>query len=98
MNERDDAVWRPIPGYEARYWVSSHGRVMSSRNPSKPGRLMKMLFEDGTFSFYLSFDGKKQSVFLRDLVLETFVGPRPNGFEVRHLDGTRENCCLDNLF
>jgi len=31
------------------------------------------------------------------LVLETFVGPRPNGMECRHLDSNPRNCSLNNL-
>jgi hypothetical protein len=31
------------------------------------------------------------------LVLEAFLGPRPEGMECRHLDGDRANCRLDNL-
>jgi hypothetical protein len=36
-------------------------------------------------------------VFVHTLVLETFVGPRPPGMIIRHLDGNPRNNRLDNL-
>jgi hypothetical protein len=96
MSETDE-IWRPIPGYEGRYSVSTHGRLMSFRRPASPGRLLKMFWVDDTFRLYLSLRGQKQSVSVRNLVLETFAGPRPPGYIVRHLDGNRTNSRLDNL-
>ena len=44
---------------------------------------------DGTGSF--------QDWLVHVLVLSTFVGPRPDGMEVRHLDGNSLNNSLENL-
>lgn len=37
------------------------------------------------------------TTYIHKLVLETFVGPRPEGMECRHLDGNPANNQLDNL-
>ena len=34
---------------------------------------------------------------LGEFVLSTFVGPRPLGAKVHHIDGDRTNNCLSNL-
>jgi hypothetical protein len=43
-------------------------------------------------------DGEKHQNFtLHTLILLTFVGPRPEGYDVRHLDGDKDNNALANL-
>jgi len=41
--------------------------------------------------------GREQTRLVAELVLESFVGPRPIGGVVRFKDGDRLNCALDNL-
>jgi hypothetical protein len=41
--------------------------------------------------------GRKTSSKVHHLILEAFIGPRPNGMQCRHLDGNRSNNRLDNL-
>ena len=97
--------WRPVPGWEY-YEVSSLGRVRSldrivgcnggtrvahgrvlTATPNSTGYLCITLHEQG--------EGKNVQV--HSLVLEAFVGPKPDGLEARHLDGNHLNNCLDNL-
>lgn len=42
-------------------------------------------------------DGKPRPFAVHALVLEAFVGPRPEGMECRHLDGDPTNNALANL-
>lgn len=98
--------WRPVVGYEGVYEVSSFGRVRSlSRwvransgwrkteiryfTPSSSGRSKK-------YKRVLLRNPDKQRP-VHQLVLEAFVGPRPENCEVRHLDGDPSNNRLDNL-
>jgi hypothetical protein len=46
---------------------------------------------------HVSLGGKKKRRYLHNLVIEAFVGLRPRGMQTRHLDGDKNNCCLDNL-
>jgi DNA-binding Xre family transcriptional regulator len=98
LTKQEEEIWRPISDYEERYWVSTHGRIKSFYGPSKSGRQLKTFLDDGTLRLYLSLRASKENLCVRDLVLETFIGPRPTGYVVRHLDGDRANCRLDNLF
>lgn len=40
---------------------------------------------------------RNKTWYVHALVMETFVGPRPEGSEIRHLDGDRCNNRVDNL-
>lgn len=77
--------WRPIrsaPGYQA----SSLGRIRRTRS----GRV-----QTGSISGngYLYTAGRT----IHSLVCEAFHGRRPEGAEVRHLDGNRLNNAAENL-
>jgi hypothetical protein len=103
MNEGTPAVeqWRPVPGYEGLYEVSDQGRVRSLyewRGRAPAGHLLK-----GGISPYgyrlltLAKGGDYWSVPVHHLVTLAFLGPRPEGAHVRHLDGNPLNNRLENL-
>lgn len=51
----------------------------------------------GHVSVHLHKNGKVKAFAVHRLVLEAFVGPRPEGMECRHLDGDPTNNRLENL-
>ena len=92
--------WRPIVGSEGRYEVSSEGRVRSLRLRNRmsdklcqPPRLLA-LCENGS-GYLAAYVGRTRLV--AGLVLEAFVGPRPNGMQSAHQDGNKQNNSVDNL-
>lgn len=94
-------IWKPVVGYEG-YEVSSLGRVRSiglrvwngKVHYWKPGRiLLPGLASNGYYTVALR--GKSRTV--HSLVADAFLGLRPAGMEVRHLDGKRANCSRTNL-
>lgn len=98
--------WRDIPGYEGRYQASNLGRIRSldRRVPCAHGatRLMRgrVLKPAGSkYNRHLMVvlgHGKNGSP-VHQLVAHAFLGPRPEGQEVRHLDGNPLNNNVDNL-
>ena len=84
--------------YVGFYEVSNWGRVrrlwLFSRKLLKPCILRKR-----TTHVYVDLckDGSKTRRQIHHLVMEAFVGPRPEGMECRHLDGDGSNNKLDNL-
>lgn len=85
---------RDIPGFEGRYRVSSHGQVTNVRS----GRTLKHFVDNwGYLRVDLFVDGKRHARRVHVLVATAFIGPRPDGLEIRHLDGVRTNCDLGNL-
>lgn len=95
-------LWRDIPGWEGYYQVSNHGRVRSVtrviRGATYKGKLLKQVADkDRRMRVNLSKDSKVHLQVVAALVAKTFIGPRPDGAEVRHLDGNPMNNVATNL-
>ena len=87
-------TWAFIPGYEGIYKVSTLGNVISYvRN--KEGMLLKP--GKGSHGYYTVSLGRNNSKTLHSIVALTFLGKRPDGMEVLHIDGTRTNNEVTNL-
>jgi hypothetical protein len=100
-------IWLLIAGWEGKYEVSSYGRVRSvnrimvdSLGRRRPinGRLLKPRpNKDGHLQVTLS-NIQTSMRYVHHLVLETFVGPRPDGSQACHFpDKDPSNNCLSNL-
>lgn len=72
------------------YQVSDRGEVRGVH-----GITMRQQLTKGEYRRVALRDGKRYLV--HRLVLETFVGPCPAGYEASHEDGNPENNCLSNL-
>ena len=91
--------WRKIPGFTA-YSASSDGQirrdVMLHRSPA--GLVSQALNDRGYWKCSATDDGGKyRTVTTHTLVALAFLGPRPEGLEVRHLDGDSANSAAANL-
>ena len=93
-------MWKPIPNHPG-YEVSDLGEVRSWRPKngrgglaSEPRMLTILPFADSPY-LRVSITGKTRRV--HQLVLEAFVGPRPTGHLVMHLDDDPTNNALTNL-
>jgi len=96
--------WRPVVGYEGLYEVSSEGRVRSlaqaTRGIGRPRR--DMILRNGKSAFWypkvmLKKTGGAKNAQIHQLVLQSFVGPRPDGMVARHLNGDPGDARLSNL-
>lgn len=93
--------WRPVVGYEGRYEVSSLGRVRSctrvvafgSQKRTAVGRVLS----PSTAHRYLSVNLSRRPRRVHLLVLEAFVGLRPQGMVARHLNGDPTDNRIANL-
>lgn len=91
-------TWRPIPGYERTYRVSSLGRIYSIPRPRTRGGLLSVkISKRGYPAVALVQDGKQVTHEVHRLVALAFLGPRPAGADVRHLDGDCLRPHVDNL-
>lgn len=89
--------WAVIPGASGRYEASSAGRIRSLIG-SAPRVLKANLTSSGYLSLALSRSpGISKSETVHSLVAQAFLGPRPGGADVRHLDGNRRNNHVSNL-
>lgn len=84
-------IWKPVVGLPARYTISTCGRVKSSYGN---GRILRPATASNG---YLSVALFRKSAFIHHLVAAAFIGPRPAGHDVRHLDGNRLNNAVVNI-
>lgn len=84
--------WKDVVGYEGLYEVSDLGNVRGRRGDMKPSVSRK-----GYDRLQLTKDGVRRKHHVHCLVLEAFVGPRPNDFDGAHDNGDKRNNRLSNL-
>ena len=100
--------WRPVPGWEGIYAVSSIGRVrrLIGNRPNgvysgrcKRGKCLKPLSNNKGYCRVelRHLKRPKRSAFIHPLFAEAFIGPRPEGKVVAHCDGDRLNNAASNL-
>lgn len=97
-------IWKNIGGFEG-YQVSNFGNVRSCKSTNGVGKLrdsyrsLKLSVDNrkGYYRIGLYKGDKQIKMFVHRLVLETFIGPCPEGMEARHLDGDPQNNYVENL-
>jgi hypothetical protein len=103
MNE----LWKDIPGYVGYYQISDLGRVRGLERESFNGVgsytiKSKILKEHpggkmGYMGVSLCKEGKPKTFRVHVLAALTFLGERPEGYHVGHLDGNPTNNRASNL-
>lgn len=90
--------WVPVreKGFEKLYEVSDAGRIRSLHN-KKPRILKPSPNANGFMCVNLSRNGKAITKRLSVLVAEAFLGKRPKGYVIQHIDFVHANDSLDNL-
>lgn len=107
MEQSTNEIWRPVVGYEGSHEVSNIGRVRSvtrvvirsnGRPHTVPGRVLATHpMEKGHRRITLNKLGRLRTFTVHSLVLEAFVGPRPEGAVCRHLNGDPADNRVENL-
>ncbi|WP_158710499.1 NUMOD4 motif-containing HNH endonuclease [Streptomyces flavochromogenes] len=91
-------IWLAVPGYENSYEVSSQGQVRSRPRPTTRGGILKAkVGRVGYPRVSLCANGVQRTWLVHQVVAVAFLGPRPAGQEVRHLDGDPLNNAVSNL-
>jgi hypothetical protein len=101
-------IWKPVVtfGLEKFYEVSSLGNVKSLIRSGKTNFGIRMyggkkinpfVSNSGYLCVNLTYKGFRAQCTVHTLVLEAFVGKKPEGMECCHNDGNRLNANLDNL-
>lgn len=84
--------WKEHP-YESDIVVSTNGRVLSY----KSGKQHELKPSDNGRGYLSVSVGLRNPRYIHDLVAETYI-PNPYGYsEVNHIDGNKQNNCVDNL-
>lgn len=100
-------VWKDIPEYEGLYQVSNLGRVRSvdrevlcrgGKTRISLGKILKQGKDTNSRLIVgLSKNGKIKTKRSYNLVALAFIGERPEGYQVCHIDGDVTNNKLSNL-
>ena len=94
--------WKDVVGHEGEYRVSSYGRVESLERDivdtlGRTQHVNHCIKKDHYNNGYKRVSFTNEAMAVHRLVLDAFVGPRPEDMECRHLDGDASNNHLDNL-
>ena len=92
--ELDYNEYRKIPSLEFLYEVNCVGKVRNVKSK-------RVLAYNRAFNGYLlvgpTVKGKKLSKTVHSLVAECWIGPRPKGYQIDHIDRNKNNNRFDNL-
>ncbi len=94
--------WLPIADWVGLYEASSYGRFRSiprkTRTGVRGGGVLKLFpGAQGYHMVKLWRDGKPTTKMAHRLIAQTFLGPRPAGLEIRHLNDDKLDNRLVNL-
>lgn len=95
-------AWKPVVNWDGRYYVSDKGRVVSvrwvkSRNEFTVRVLKPRQSHKGHLRVALCRDGQCLDARVHVLVLEAFVGSRPEGMVARHWNDNPVDNRVENL-
>lgn len=91
-------IWKDIKGYEGIYELRNDGLLHSfPRNTTNGGYTYGYYDADGYFVYDLSINGKRKKIRINKLVYETFVGEIPEGYDIHHKNGIRDDNRVENL-
>lgn len=101
----ENEEWKPLPGFETSYMVSSHGRIKSCMRYVKMGKGLRRNPEKlisqtvhpvtGHCRVQVSKNGKIKTIVIYRAVAQVFTDLPPD--IVVHLDGNRQNNHFSNL-
>jgi hypothetical protein len=87
--------WKPVVGMEGRYEVSNEGNVRSIRR----GTILKGYIAEKGYVMVCLYPTPTKRVTRRVhvIVAAAFIGPRPPGLEIDHIDEDKQNNAVYNL-
>lgn len=93
----DSEIWKKYKDYD--YEVSNFGRVrrLTSGSGTHAGKILSLSMGKGYAQVGLSKNGKSKRFSVHTLVIESFIGSKPNGYQVHHLDNNPLNNNISNL-
>jgi len=102
--------WKDVPGYEGMYEVSDEGRVRSLYRIVKssssrgvvfdkpyPSKMLREADNRGYSIVVLCKGGVPKPFTIHRLVMLAFVGPKPDGLQINHLNGRKDDNHVSNL-
>ena len=96
-SSKGNEIWKDVKGFEGIYQISNLGRLKSFKK-HKSGYILSNKNQKGDYlSVILKGNNKVRHTRIHILVVESFIGDIPKGYQVHHIDGNKQNNCVDNL-
>ena len=86
-------IWKDIPGFEGRYYISNMGRVKSVR----PGWGVYIMKQHDTCGYYTVQLGNTKTYYVHRMVAEAFVPNPDNKPQVNHINEDKHDNRAENL-
>lgn len=87
-------IWKPVKDFEDKYQISTFGRLKNIQT----NHILKMTNQyGGYFAITLYNNKRKRTTRIHRIVAETFIPNVNNYKEVNHIDGNKQNNCVENL-
>lgn len=94
-------VWKPYPPAPTMYSVSDMGRVRSETRRRAGELIIRSPMKDRDGYLHLSLfshnDDRRGKYAVSRMVLETFIGKPPEGWQADHINSIRDDNRLENL-
>lgn len=91
-------TWKPIPGYEGLYEISSDGLIRIGKSKPARGQILKQRIGNrGYKRICLCKKRVKKTYHVHALMMLAFVGPRPINETINHINGIRTDNHIGNL-
>lgn len=99
-------VWKSIPGYEGYYEASDAGSIRSvdrvvqasNRTLKQKSKVLKYALDaKGYPRVALCTPGSLRTFTVHRLMALTFMGPRPEGYQINHINGIKTDNSTANL-
>jgi DNA-binding transcriptional regulator YiaG len=88
--------WRDIKGFYGDYKISNFGKIKSLKHGKE--KILKIHKHNNGYNFItLSHNGNQKGYLLHRVVVKAFLGDIPDGLDVNHKDGDKDNNFLNNL-
>jgi len=91
--------WRPVPGFEGLYEISSHGNVAAVRRQGTKGGVLRASPHDAGYRMvhlYLT-NGKWLTAYIHRLVALAFIGEPGPEQVINHINGNKADNRVENL-
>lgn len=96
----DGGTWTNVPSLNGEFQATAEGllcRVKLNGQPFKGRILRPHINKHGYPQVAITVAGKKMWIPVHRLIAETFIGPRPYGMQIDHIDGNKLNNAARNL-